>query len=73
MLSLKIIDKHDNVLAVVAGHFHTNVEKMQDGVYHITSPTILKLPNSYKIIDIVSKKGFSPIIYTQLKEFDMED
>jgi len=66
-----LLDKHTNVLAVISGHFHVNSENMKNGVYHIASPSILSLPHSYKIIDIVTTKEFSPIIYTRLKEFDV--
>ena len=68
----KILQKHNNVLAIVSGHLHMNGETMKDGIYHISTPSLLTLPNSYKIIDIVTTKGFSPIIYTQLKEFTVE-
>lgn len=69
----EILDKHTNVLAVITGHFHTNYENMENGVYHISSPSILALPQSYKIIDIITTKEFSPIIYTQLREFQLKD
>lgn len=62
-----VLNKHDNVLAIISGHFHTNSETMKDGIYHITTPTLHSEDGTYKIIDIVSKKGLSPIIYTQLK------
>lgn len=67
-----VLDKHHNVLAVISGHFHVNAENMDNGVYHISSPSLLTLPQSYKIIDIVTTKEFSPIIYTQLREFDVK-
>ena len=68
----EVLNKHDNVLAIVSGHFHMNAETMKDGVYHINTPSLLMDPPSYKIIDIVSKRGFSPIIYTQLKEIELK-
>ena len=46
---------------------------MKNGVYHISTPTLLDNPPVYKIIDIVSKDGLSPIIYTQLKEVEIEE
>src|SRR5574344_882214 len=61
---LDLISKHDNVIAVVAGHYHMNGEKMLNGVYHISSPSLLSDPYSYKIINIVTTKDFSPMIYT---------
>lgn len=69
----EILDKHHNVLAVISGHFHVNNETMKNGVYHISSPSLISIPQSYKIIDIVTTKEFSPIIYTQLREFDIPD
>lgn len=68
----EILDKYNNVLAILSGHFHTNAEEMRNGVYHISSPTLMGLPHQYKIIDIISKEGLSPIIYTQLKEVEVE-
>lgn len=69
----QLLSKHHNILAVISGHFHVNSENMKDGVYHIASPSLLALPYSYKIIDIVTTKEFSPIIYTRLKEFTVND
>ncbi len=69
---LDIIDKYDNVVSIVAGHLHVNSEVMRNGVYHITSPTLLSTPPVYKIITVTTTKGFSPMIYTELKEVDME-
>ena len=68
----KVLDKYNNVLAIVTGHLHMNGEVMKNGVYHITTPSLIAEPNTYKIIDIVSKSGLSPIIYTQLKEVEAD-
>ena len=68
---LEMLDKHDNVIAVVAGHLHTNGEKMRNGVYHITSPTLLSDPPVYKVITVSTTKGFSPMVYTELKQIEM--
>ncbi|MDR1327866.1 MAG: metallophosphoesterase [Heliobacteriaceae bacterium] len=65
---LDLLKQHNNVIAVVSGHYHTNGETTQDGIYHISSPSLLSDPNYYKIITIVTTKGFSPMIYTELKE-----
>lgn len=68
-----IIEKHNNILAIVSGHLHTNGENMKNGVYHISSPSLLAMPHSYKIIDIVTTKDFSPIIYTQLRDVQVNE
>lgn len=69
----EILENHHNVLAIISGHFHVNSETMKDGIYHISTPSLIALPQSYKIIDIVTTKEFSPIIYTQLREFSIEE
>ena len=70
---LAVLEKHDNVLAVVSGHLHTNNETMQNGIYHISTSSLLTLPHTYKIIDIVTTKEFSPIIFTQLREITVKN
>lgn len=69
---MELLKKHNNVIALLSGHYHLNSEKMQDGIYHINSPSLLASPNNYKIIDIITTKGFSPMIYTQLREVDVK-
>ena len=68
---LEIIDKYNNIISIIAGHLHSNSEIMRNGVYHITSPTLLSDKPTYKIINIVTTKDFSPIVYTELKEVEM--
>jgi len=65
-----VLNKHDNVIAILSGHYHANKEKMENGVYHINSPSLMAVTNPYKIIDIVTTKGFSPMIYTQIREIN---
>ncbi len=68
---INLLDSHDNVISVIGGHLHINSEIMRNGVYHITTPTLLHNPPIYKIITITTTKGFSPMIYTELKEVNM--
>lgn len=67
---LAVLKRHDNVISIISGHYHMNKEKMENGIYHINSPSLIGVPNPYKIIDIVTTKGFSPMIYTQLREVE---
>lgn len=69
---LELLDRHKNVLAILSGHFHVNGEIMRNGIYHINTPTLIGPPVQYKIVDIITKTGLSPIIYTQLKEVEIE-
>lgn len=70
---LERLDKYNNVAAVISGHYHINGENMRNGVYHISTPTLMADPNYYKIIEISTTKGFSPMIYTELKEVNPLD
>ena len=59
---LEMLKNHDNVLAVVCGHYHENREEMKDNIYHVL--TMKWLNNSYyKIIEIDTDL---PMVYTQL-------
>lgn len=61
-----VLKKHSNVIAIFSGHYHANGEKMQDGIYHVSSPALIEAPHNYKIIEIEkSKKDYK--IYTQLR------
>ncbi|MCQ2755030.1 MAG: metallophosphoesterase [bacterium] len=60
----EVLKKHDNVIAIVAGHYHRNQEEMQDGVYHILTQQFSH-GKAYKIIEIDPESGF---IFTTLIE-----
>jgi len=68
---LEMLDKHENVVAVVSGHYHFNKEEMRNGVYHVSTPAFTDPPHYYKLIEIVSTKNFLPMIFTQLREIDL--
>lgn len=62
-----ILKKHKNVIAIISGHYHANGEKMVDGIYHISTPSLLEAPHNYKIIEVSGndRKGYN--IFTQLR------
>lgn len=63
---LKVIAKHSNVKAVIAGHFGVNKEETVNGVLHIsTAPAPY-----YRIIDILDSETKNPTIWAQLKEVE---
>lgn len=61
---LQMLSKHNNVIAVVTGHYNKNDEVMYNGVYHITSPQ--SSGGVYKIIEIDVDNGYE--IFTMLKD-----
>ncbi len=48
---LNLLKKHDNIIAVVSGHTHTEDEFQQDGIMHIGVPSLFE-NQQYKEIDI---------------------
>lgn len=68
---LELLDKHENVIAVVSGHYHQNHEVMRNDVYHVSSPAFAEEPHYFKVIEIVAGQNLLPMIFTQLREFDL--
>lgn len=62
-----MLKKHPNVVAIVSGHYHANGETMKDGIYHVSTPSLLSAPNEYKVIDVSNKGKNECKIYTQLR------
>lgn len=61
---MQMLSNHNNVLAVVSGHYNKNDEIIYNGVTHITTPR--SSGGCYKIIDIVPENDYS--VYTFLKD-----
>lgn len=68
---LELLDKHENVVAVVSGHYHQNHEIMRNGVYHVATPAFAEEPHYYKVIEVVDGQNFLPMVFTQLREFEL--
>lgn len=62
-----VIKGHDNIVAIVSGHYHANGEVMKDGIYHISTPSLLEAPHYYKVIEIETKYNEKPQVYTMLR------
>lgn len=62
-----VLAKHNNVIAIVSGHYHSNGEKMKDGIYHVSTPALVQGKHDYKIIEIELKDKKNPQIFTQLR------
>lgn len=62
-----VLKKHSNVIAIVSGHYHANGEVMKDGIYHVSTPSLLAPPNNYKVIDVSVKSKKDCQVYTQLR------
>jgi 3',5'-cyclic AMP phosphodiesterase CpdA len=49
---LEILDKHNNVVAVLSGHYHCAKVTQRNNVLHISSPSLVQYPNSFNVINI---------------------
>lgn len=62
-----ILKKHNNVIAIFSGHYHSNAENKKDGIYHVSSPSLVEAPHNYKVVEIIVKDKKDYQIYTQLR------
>lgn len=54
--ALKIIQKYKNPIAVFSGHYHTTRITQQGNVLHVSTPSLVSYPNSFRIIKINNQK-----------------
>ena len=59
----EIISKHNNVKAVIAGHFGVNKEETVDGVTYISTAPV---PN-YRVIDLIDYEKDTPTIWAEIQ------
>jgi len=72
---LNILDKHNNVVAVISGHYHAAKIKMRNNVAHISSPSLIQYPNAFRIFtlkaandEVTLKYEFFPTRLTEIRE-----
>ena len=61
---LELLNTHNNVLAVISGHFGVDKEIEQNGILHISTTSA---PN-YKIIDILNYDSENPEFWSITKQ-----
>jgi predicted MPP superfamily phosphohydrolase len=61
---LELLSAHDNVLAVISGHFGTNKEQEHGGIMHLSAPGV----PSYKIIEILDYDSEKPEFWSITKQ-----
>lgn len=62
-----VLKKHSNVKAIFSGHYHANAENKKDGIYHVSTPSLVESPHNYKVVEINIKNKKDCQIYTQLR------
>lgn len=61
---LEILTKHNNVKAVISGHFGVNKEITVNGINHISTAGF----PYYRVVDILDYETKNPVIWAELKE-----
>jgi len=54
---LNILDKHKNVIMVLAGHFHATKAVVRNNVLHITTPSMIEYPHAFRYISVDDRFG----------------
>ncbi len=60
---LAVIDKYDNVIAVITGHYHSAKITMRKGVAHISSPALVQYPNAFRVFTLEKNNDFLSLSY----------
>lgn len=53
---LEILDKHKNVIMVLAGHYHSSKTIERNNVLHITTPSMIEYPHAFRCITVNTDK-----------------
>ncbi|MBQ4646834.1 MAG: metallophosphoesterase [Candidatus Gastranaerophilales bacterium] len=53
----EILAKHNNIFAIISGHYDKNIETKNDGIYHIVTESYSK-KGAYKIIELDKQYDF---------------
>jgi len=70
--ALKIINKYKNPIAVFSGHYHTTKITQMANVLHVSTPSMVSYPNSFRIVKINNQKN-KAIFDIQLEETRYKD
>ena len=53
----QILDKHKNVIMVLAGHYHAAKAVVRNNVLHITTPSMIEYPHAFRYLIVDDKLG----------------
>lgn len=54
---LKVINKYKNPIAIFSGHYHTTKITQVGNVLHVSTPSLVSYPNSFRIVKVNSQKN----------------
>lgn len=54
---LNVINKYKNPIAIFSGHYHTTKITQIGNVLHVSTPSLVSYPNSFRIVKVCSQKN----------------
>lgn len=53
---LGVLNKYKNPIAVFSGHYHTTKVTQRENILHVSTPSLVSYPNSFRIVKISNQK-----------------
>jgi len=53
---LAVLNKHQNPIAFLSGHYHTTKITKKDNIIHISTPSLISYPNAFRIINVENRR-----------------
>jgi len=69
---LKVINKYKNPIAIFSGHYHTTKITKLGNVLHVSTPSLVSYPNSFRIVKVSNQKD-KVVFDIDLKETRYKD
>lgn len=69
---LKVITKYKNPIAIFSGHYHTTKITQIGNVLHVSTPSMVSYPNSFRVVKVCSQKD-KVVFDIKLKETRFSD
>jgi len=69
---LKILNRHNNVIAVLSGHYHATKIKQIGHIVFVSTPSLVEYPNAFRIIT-VNKDNDKITFRFEFKETNLKD
>ena len=64
-----VLNSHENVIAILSGHYHKDNTIYKKGIYHLSAPAFGNSPHEYKIITIEYEPKY---LFSNPAEFSIE-
>ena len=69
---LEIIDKYDNVVAVLSGHYHCVKATIRNNVLHAAAPSLVQYPNAYRLMTFKDEDNCI-VVTSEFRETSLKD